>query len=136
MSEHFFRRWSRRKHEVQERDRQAVSPVPAAQDGLPTLQDVARLARDGDFSRFLAPGLDPRIRRAALKKLFSDPHFNRMDGLDVYIGDYTRAEPLTEAMRATLAHVGDFLKTRDEDGEDPPLATTAPASAEAPPDPP
>ncbi|MGS0757921.1 DUF3306 domain-containing protein, partial [Roseateles sp. GG27B] len=35
---------------------------------------------------------------AAMKKLFSDPHFNVMDGLDIYIDDYTQADPIPLAM--------------------------------------
>ena len=33
-----------------------------------------------------------------MKKLFTDPHFNVMDGLDIYIGDYTQADPLPPGM--------------------------------------
>ena len=29
-----------------------------------------------------------------MKKLFSDPHFNVMDGLDTYIDDYGKPDPL------------------------------------------
>ena len=29
-----------------------------------------------------------------MKKLFADPHFNVMDGLDIYVGDYTQPDPL------------------------------------------
>ena len=38
------------------------------------------------------------VRRAALKKLFSDPRFNVMDGLDVYIDDYSKTEPIPPEM--------------------------------------
>jgi Protein of unknown function (DUF3306) len=56
-------------------------PSPAAP---PTLDDVARLAPDSDYSAFTAPGVDPRVRNEALRKLFhSDPHFAKSDGLDV-----------------------------------------------------
>ena len=39
---------------------------------------------------------------SALKKLFADPHFNRMDGLDIYIDDYTKPDPMPRAMLARL----------------------------------
>ena len=29
-----------------------------------------------------------------MKKLFSDPHFNVMDGLDTYIDDYGKPDPI------------------------------------------
>jgi hypothetical protein len=38
------------------------------------------------------------VRNAAMKKLFSDPHFNVMDGLDTYIDDYGKPDPLPLAM--------------------------------------
>lgn len=71
---------------------------------LPTLEDVAQLTRDSDYSRFVSGGIDKTVRRAALKKLFSDPHFNAMDGLDIYIDDYNKFTPLTPAMLAGLKH--------------------------------
>jgi hypothetical protein len=49
------------------------------------------------------------VKRAALKKLFSDPRFNVMDGLDTYIDDYTKSEPISEAMLATLEHARQTL---------------------------
>jgi hypothetical protein len=49
------------------------------------------------------------LRRAALKKLFADPHFNQMDMLDVYVDDYTQFEPLPAAMRMRLPSARDFL---------------------------
>ncbi|HEY2189295.1 MAG TPA: DUF3306 domain-containing protein [Caldimonas sp.] len=65
---------------------------------LPTLADVAALARDSDYTRFMLPGVDGPVRNAALKKLFSDPHFNVMDGLDTYIDDYGKPDPLPLSM--------------------------------------
>ena len=35
-------------------------------------------------------------QRTRLKKLFADPHFNVMDGLDVYIEDYNLTTPIAE----------------------------------------
>ena len=65
----------------------------------PTLDDVAALTKDSDFSRFVAPDTDPGVKNAAMKKLFaSDPHFNTMDGLDVYIDDYNQFEPVPKSL--------------------------------------
>jgi hypothetical protein len=33
-----------------------------------------------------------------MKKLFADPHFNVMDGMDIYIDDYSQPDPLPLAM--------------------------------------
>lgn len=84
-----------------------VGPPPAAPGQsrqLPTLQDVALLTSDSDFSAFVAQGVDKTVQRLAMKKLFLDPHFNLMDGLDTYIDDYTKPDPLPAAMRASLRH--------------------------------
>ena len=63
-----------------------------------TLKDVAQLTRDSDYTGFVARGVTPEVKNAALKKLFTDPHFNVMDGLDTYIGDYNTPDPLPEGM--------------------------------------
>jgi Protein of unknown function (DUF3306) len=69
----------------------------------PTLEDVAQLTNESDFSRFVAPDVDPGVKNAAMKKLFAcDPHFNVMDGLDTYIDDYNKFEPLTKSMLRQL----------------------------------
>lgn len=75
----------------------------------PTLEDVARLTPDSDFSAFVARGVDETIKRQALKKLFSDPHFNVMDGLDIYIDDYNKFEPISPQMLASLEHAKSTL---------------------------
>lgn len=78
----------------------AVTAAPA--EPAPTLADVARLTPTSDFSRFVAAGVDPSVQHAALKTLFSDPHFNVMDGLDVYIDDYNTPNPIPETTRRRL----------------------------------
>ncbi len=55
---------------------------------------VESLTIDSDFTAFLQPQVDESVKRQALKKLFADPRFNVMDGLDIYIGDYTKSEPI------------------------------------------
>jgi hypothetical protein len=68
--------------------------VQSVKPPAPTLADVAQLTRESDFARFVAPGVDGDVKNAALKKLFGDPHFNVMDGLDTYIDDYGKPDPL------------------------------------------
>nr|WP_052170157.1 DUF3306 domain-containing protein [Massilia sp. JS1662] len=131
--EGFLRRWARRKTEARsgiEPLPEAVAPVPApdlpvqaaapADVPLPTMDDVARLSSDSDFSAFVAQGVDAAVRRTALKKLFADPHFNAMDGLDVYIDDYTKPSPVSEAMLASLEHAKNALQRVVEAVEEPP----------------
>ena len=74
-------------------DTAVVSEAPPAL----TLDDVASLTRESDFSAFMAQGVTPEVKNAALKKLFTVPHFNVMDGLDTYIDDYGKPDPLPES---------------------------------------
>ena len=72
-------------------------PVPR-----PTMDDVANLTRSSDYSRFVGAGVDADVSNAAMKKLFSDPHFNLMDGLDTYIDDYGKPDPIPDSMLRQL----------------------------------
>ena len=74
------------------------NPVPAA-----PLPSIDSLSIDSDFQAFMQPGVDESLKRGALKKLFSDPRFNVMDGLDVYIDDYSKPDPIDPAIVRTLA---------------------------------
>ncbi|MCA1855291.1 DUF3306 domain-containing protein [Massilia oculi] len=76
---------------------------------LPTLEDAACLTPEADFSAFVARGVDKSVQRLALKKLFTDPHFNLVDGLDLYMHDYNQAAPLAPEVLASLKHAPDVL---------------------------
>jgi hypothetical protein len=69
----------------------------------PTLEDVKFLTADSDFARFARPDVSPDVKNAAMKKLFSDPRYNVMDGLDVYTGDYSQPDPIPYPMLRKLA---------------------------------
>lgn len=87
------------------------APVPASPAAWsPTLEDAMRLTPESDYSAYVAQGVDKAVRRLALQKLFADPHFNQMDGLDIYMGDYNRAEPLPASMLAALRQAQGFLQ--------------------------
>jgi hypothetical protein len=93
--------------------------APIESPPLPTLADAANLTADSDFSSFVARGIDPSVRRLAMKKLFADPHFNVVDGLDIYMGDYNLPDPIAPAMLASLAHARNiFAKVVEEVLED------------------
>lgn len=94
----------------------AVEEAPAAEP-LPTMADVALLTRESDYSRFVSPGIDEGVKRAAMKKLFTDPHFNVMDGLDTYIDDYGKPDPIPLAMLKQMnqSKVLRLFDTQDED---------------------
>ncbi len=103
----FLARWSRRKHQAaREVAKPAQTPAPKAAEQPaakpPELPPVDSLGLDSDFSAYLAANVEESVKRAALKKLFADPRFNVMDGLDVYIDDYTKLEAMPEEMLAKL----------------------------------
>ncbi|HTH11856.1 MAG TPA: DUF3306 domain-containing protein, partial [Acidovorax sp.] len=70
---------------------------------VPTLEDAQALTPASDFTAFVARGVPPEVRNVAMKKLFADPHFNVMDGLDIYVGDYTQPDPLPAGMLRQMA---------------------------------
>lgn len=130
-----LRRWSQRKHAAAREARAPTEAAPAAAPqtaSMPAapafgaapaappapLPNVESLTFDDDFTAFMKPEVDPSLRRAALKKLVSDPRFNVMDGLDVYIDDYSKPDPIEPEMLARLAHTRylfDPPKTRIND---------------------
>lgn len=136
----FFSRWSRRK--AQDRAGVAVpaeAPVTVAKAPAappvdapvapeppaavaepapppPTLEDTRALTPASDFSRFVAKDVPSDVRNAAVKKLFADPHFNVMDGLDIYIDDYSKPSPLSAADMAQMVSA-QFLKLVDDPEE-------------------
>jgi hypothetical protein len=72
--------------------------APTAERDLPTLADAQKLTPASDFQPFMSEGVASEVRNAAMKKLFTDPHFNVMDGLDIYIDDYSLPDPLPAGM--------------------------------------
>jgi len=140
--EGFLSRWSRRK--AQGRAGAEVEPAPPANPDplpatassaapvaapespptisggaeppppLPTMDDVAALTRESDYARFVMPGVGDDVKSAAMKKLFSDPHFNVMDGLDTYIDDYNKPDPIPLAMLRQM-NQSKFLRLFDDD---------------------
>jgi hypothetical protein len=121
-AEDFFNRWAKRKpnqtdepiNQVQPAARPSADVVPkdsadSRVKPLPTIEDVAELKQDSDYSPFVAKGVDENVKRAAMKKLFSDPHFNVMDRLDIYIDDYSQPNPIPPAVLAALTHAKALL---------------------------
>ena len=143
MSEGFLGRWSKRKLEVKEGKAVEAEPLPepeekpappvptvvAAQDPPPvpieeppplTLEDVKALTPESDFTRFATSNVAPDVKNAAMKKLFSDPRYNVMDGMDVYIDDYSKPDPIPYAMLRKLASakfLGLFDQEEKEEAE-------------------
>ena len=82
--------------------RASTGAAPAAAAPLPSLDSLQGIA--SEYREFLKPGVDETLKRAALKKLFNDPHFGfaAMDKLDIYIDDYSIEDPIPEALLRTL----------------------------------
>jgi hypothetical protein len=81
------------------KDQTAQTPEPVK---VLTLEDVAKLTPESDFTSYMTQGVSPEVRNAAMKKLLADPHYNIMDGLDIYIGDYNTPDPMPEGMLAKM----------------------------------
>jgi Protein of unknown function (DUF3306) len=118
----FLGRWSQRKQDIRAGKPLAepevtAKPVVLAKTGditdnasdiaaveekpeipLPTMADVHQLTAESDFSPFVAKNVSPEVRNSAMKKLFTDPHYNVMDRLDIYIDDYSLPDPIPESM--------------------------------------
>ncbi|MCV0440617.1 MAG: DUF3306 domain-containing protein [Hydrogenophaga sp.] len=149
----FFSRWSRRKVQVRANEPLppepppprptapvvavaappvATEPVPAEapaeQPPLPTMEDVARLTPESDYASFVARGVPSDVRNAAVKKLFTDPRYNVMDGLDIYIDDYSKPSPLSAAHMAKMVGA-QFLKLVDDPDEPKPENAAPPLPA-------
>ena len=107
-AESFFSRWQQRPTKVDEEvaAHDAEVRAPAAEPApLPTESDLAALAPGASVADFMRVGVDEGVKRGALKKLFADPHYNVMDGLDTYIADYGVPDPIPEAMLRGLNQV-------------------------------
>ncbi len=75
-----------------------ATPPTEQSEKLLSLDDVKALTQASDFKPFMAKNVGADVRNAAMKKLFTDPHYNVMDGLDIYISDYSIADPIPESM--------------------------------------
>jgi Protein of unknown function (DUF3306) len=145
-SESFLSRWSKRKAEVRAEEVKAVeiqnenantgAPFEAKmpdnalpERGLPSdvndkpaenppLPSIESLTQESDFSPFMGKDVAADLRNQAMKKLFTDPHYNVQDGLDIYIGDYTKSDPIPlEMLRKMTQSKALFLFEEEEKAE-------------------
>ena len=111
--EKFISRWSRLKNESKDPGQKEV-PATTEEAPVPVLPAVDKLTPESDFTGFMHPKVEDALRRAALKKLFRDPHFNVPDPFEPYSGDWTVGEPISEEMLATLNQARTLLFDKDE----------------------
>lgn len=107
--EPFLARWSRRKQEKPEETKAEVAPVPE----LPPVESLA--PGSDQFKSFMHPQVKDALRRTALKKLFSDAHFNIPDPFEPFSGDWSLAEPIPPDMLARLDHAREVLFGAEEE---------------------
>jgi Protein of unknown function (DUF3306) len=93
--------------------------VKAAPPELPalTLEDAKALTKDSDFKPFMAKSVSPEVKNAAMKKLFTDPHFNVMDMMDTYVDDYSKSDPIPMEMLKEMT-ASKFLRLFERDDEE------------------
>jgi hypothetical protein len=153
----FLSRWSRRKHEARRQElaepnappaatplvapksppESAATPLPTEAAEPAPLPAVESLTPESDFTPFMRPDVDPGLRQQALKTLFQDARYNVMDGLDVYIDDYTKADPLPEGWlekMEAVARLGVYRPPVEADADETaePETREGVAAAEAP----
>ena len=129
--DNFLSRWSRRKHAANKAQPEPQAlPQPPVEGAVPAsaairssepaeaptepLPPVESLTPESDFSPFMRKDVDPGLRRQALKTLFRDPRHNIMDGLDVYIDDFSKPDPIPPEWLGKLnqmARLGDYSAT-------------------------
>jgi hypothetical protein len=124
--ESFLARWSRLK-------REAPAPKEAAAPA-PIVPPIDSLTPDSDFAAFMNPQVKDELRRLALKKLFSDPHFKLADPFEPFSGDWTVGEPIPEEMLKTLVQARSVLFSEPEKKQPPVEEPAAKDAGEEKPD--
>ena len=141
MTDGFLGRWSQRKQDIRagkpliEPEKPEIvvkAAVPSAnkqheqapniaateekpETPLPTMADVHQLTAESDFSPFVAKNVSSEVRNSAMKKLFTDPHYNVMDRLDIYIDDYSQPDPIPQAMLRQMVSAKFLNLFKDEE---------------------
>jgi hypothetical protein len=113
--EDFLRRWSRLKHE------EKAKPPAVEEKPAPPLPALDKLTPESDFTPFMHPKVEDALRRAALKKLFNDPHFNIPDPYEPYSRNFNIEDPIPPEMLATLKQAEQLVfgdNTKDETKEE------------------
>ena len=111
----------------------AVEAPPETAEPAPvlSLDDVKALTAESDYAPFVSRAVSPEVRNAAMKKLFTDPHYNVMDRLDIYIDDYSLPDPLPASMLRQMASAK-FLKLFEEEEQEAPVAAALQDDAPTP----
>ncbi|MYI88831.1 MAG: DUF3306 domain-containing protein [Gammaproteobacteria bacterium] len=66
------------------------------------LPPIESLGEDSDYSLFMSPEVDEKLKKLALRKLFKTPAFNVVDGLNDYDDDFTTFELLGDIVTSDM----------------------------------
>jgi hypothetical protein len=140
--EDFVARWSRRKQAARAEQQHAEAADPSSESGAEQkaprsvmtdadMPALALLGADSDLSPFFSAGVSEELRRQALRRVFSQPRFNVVDGLDDYAGDYRSFRPLGDLVTAGLRWHRQRIAARAHEASDTVDQAEAPASPAA-----
>ena len=130
--EPFLERWSRLKREkpAEQPVDGAIKAPEATDEAAAPLPPVESLGPDSDFAPFMNAKVDGETRRAALKKLFADAHYNVPDPYEAYSEDWTVGEPIPMEMLKTLNQAKKLLFDEPEKAAQAAQAEQAPHDAQ------
>lgn len=122
--EPFLKRWARRKAEA----RQPAEPAPPAvaiEPDAPAEQEAGAaaesvelpplesLGEDSNYGAFLAPGVDPALRRQALRQMFRAPKYQVIDSLDPFRADFSNYAGLGDIVTADMRYHAERLLKKE-----------------------
>lgn len=77
------------------------------------MPDISSLNENSDYSLFMSEGVSEKLRKLALRKLFSGAGFNIKDGLDDYDDDFTSFEGLGDLITCDMKHQQEMKEKRE-----------------------
>ncbi len=80
---------------------EAPEPEPPGDEDMPPLETIDK---GGSVAEFLSPNVSKGLRKAAMRRLFSQPQFGAVDMLDDYAKDYTNRAPLGDIVTADMRY--------------------------------
>ena len=134
MADSLLHRWSKQKAQAREEISEPeaeelvaeteVSEIDEEAEIQPTekpneieLPDLDSLGEDSDYSMFMSPEVDEKLKKLALRKLFNAPFFNVTDGLNDYDDNFTTFEALGDIVTSDMKFHQERKKAEREERE-------------------
>lgn len=90
------------------------SARPAAEaEGAPELPPIDSLSEESDFGVFMKPGVDPALRRLALRKMWGNPKYQVVDELDPFRADFAAFTALGDTITSDMKFHAERLLRRE-----------------------